>query len=99
MKIENCPFYEGIDTCNITKCDKNILGMCAKKGSKNHPEIRHRTNFERFKLMGVDELANFIDDITRHCANDDCDNCPLESAFPCDVFALTEWLKSEVEEE
>ena len=53
----NCNFYEGIDTCKEQKCDKNIMGMCTKKGSKNYPNVPHRTYFEKLKLMNIDELA------------------------------------------
>ena len=56
----NCNFYEGIDTCKEQKCDKNIMGMCTKKGSKNYPDVPHRTYFEKLKLMNIEQLSGFL---------------------------------------
>lgn len=58
--------------------------------------LRQKTNNDRLNEMSIKDKANFIDDITRHCANDECERCPLEKAQPCDVFSITQWLESEV---
>ena len=46
--------------------------MCTKKGSKNYPDVPHRTYFEKLKLMNIDELAkqlaiNELNTITQVC--------------------------------
>ena len=90
-RILSMPTHNSVTKDMMLECIKFLYGQMYEESDKI-------TYFDRIKMMSVDELANFIDDITRHCANDYCDNCPLESAFPCDVFALIEWLNSEVTE-
>ena len=87
----NCNFYEGIDTCKEQKCDKNIMGMCTKKGSKNYPDVPHRTQFERIKLMSVDEIAEFLNSTTGQIALKLNDKYVLN-----DKASLRLWLESEV---
>lgn len=91
----NCNFYEGIDTCKEQKCDKNIMGMCTKKGSKNYPDVPHRTNFERIKLMNIDEMAELIStgNVCCQCVyeNENCTNKSCREGHK-------KWLLSDVEE-
>lgn len=89
-----CEFKEGIDECHETKCDKNIMGMCAKKGSKNYPDIPKRTNFEKIKLMNIDELAEFMSNQLVVCPLNDYVCEPCEYCDDC----IKRWLESEVEE-
>lgn len=59
--------------------------------------LKKYTNNDRINEMSIKDKSNFIDDVTRHCANDECERCPLEKAQPCDVFSITQWLESEAE--
>lgn len=77
---------------------KGVCADCRSGEEKKRSLLKRYTNFDKIKDMSVGELANFIDDITRHCTNDNCENCPLEKAQPCDVFAIREWLEREADE-
>ena len=104
----NCPFYEGIDACNVTGCNYNILGGCFKKGSANYDKardsIKPKTYFEKIKAMDIDDMTDFfshIDDC-QFCAFRDTDCCwsPNEERNPEHTCyeGFKEWLESEVEE-
>lgn len=56
---KSCPFTEGIRECKEASCYHNILGGCFKKGSGYNENGEHKdfNNFERMKLMNIDELA------------------------------------------
>lgn len=56
---ESCPFTEGIRECKEASCYHNILGGCFKKGSGYNENGEHKdfNNFERMKLMNIDEFA------------------------------------------
>lgn len=76
---------------------KELCAKCRNKAKERMSLLKPYTNFDRINDMSVEEKANFIDDITRHCANDECEHCPLNGAQPCDVFSITQWLESEAE--
>lgn len=42
--------------------------------------LKKYTNNDRINEMSIKDKANFIDDVTRHCANDECERCPLEKS-------------------
>lgn len=71
---------------------------CTEPKEKKVSLLKPYTNNDRINDMSIEEKANFIDDITRCCANDECEHCPLNEAQPCDVFSITQWLESEVTE-
>lgn len=72
--------------------------MLKEPEKENISLLKRRTNNDRINEMSIEEKANFFDDITRYCANDECERCPLKKAQPCDVFSITQWLESEAEE-
>ena len=99
---EKCQFTEGIDTCKLTECSKNIMGMCTKKGSKNYPDVPHRTQFERIKLFDIDEMAEFL---TRKTKCVFCDDETMQEKTDCaslkectEYCKWKQWLQSEVTE-
>lgn len=55
------------------------------------------TNLEKIRAMSVEELAEFIVDITDTCKEEDCRHCPI-GIIPCKVVDVENWLESEVEE-
>lgn len=102
---DNCPFIEGTNTCKLTECSKNIMGMCTKKGSKNYPDVPHRTNFEKLKLMNIDEFAkqmavNEFNTLVQFCKfmNIQYDKEQLIVLLPERTAEWKKLLESEVEE-
>lgn len=57
---KECKFTDGIDICELKECSYNILGMCTKKGSKNHSATKPFTNFQKIKMMNVDEMVEHL---------------------------------------
>lgn len=55
------------------------------------------TNYEYIKNMNTDELAYFIDRVTKACVYESCENCPI-NINDCDEINIKNWLESEVTE-
>ena len=54
---------------------------------------------EKIKNMSVDEMADFLDEITRNCMSSEaeCKSCPLRSSsWICDRQTIIEKLKEDV---
>ena len=61
------------------------------------------TNYQMIKNMSIDDLADFIEDMSAHCMGMDCEDCPigkyyasLDPAFKgivCSPKIIKEWLK------
>ena len=95
----NCLFYEGIDKCTEKECYNNILGMCVKKGSANNKVVKPFTNFQHLKMLNVDEMAEFLDGLTKECGSRECGNCPLNiDDEECSKKTIKKWLESEFEQ-
>lgn len=103
---ESCPFTEGIRECKEASCYHNILGGCFKKGSGYNENGEHKdfNNFERIKLMNIDELAKFLEEVNSSSCAMICSRIPSE----CNYANLThegrvaycfnsikQWLESE----
>jgi hypothetical protein len=63
------------------------------------------TNFEKINSMSVEEMAEFINNLSARCITSDCDNCPLQEnnqditrCVDCDDSTILKWLENEVEE-
>lgn len=58
------------------------------------------TNYERIKLMSVEELKNLLNDITFYCRYDECNKCPFsfyKNDYWCGDEPIKKWLESEEE--
>lgn len=53
-----------------------LVAECRNKAKERMSLLKPYTSFDRINDMSVEEKANFIDDITRHRANDECEHCP-----------------------
>ena len=63
------------------------------------------TNFQMIKNMSVEEMAEFMDDMSANCLSGDCVTCPIGkyhavkvsdyAGEPCDPKIIQEWLKSD----
>ena len=55
------------------------------------------TNFEMLKNMPSNFFAEFLFKISAHCADGNCDGCPLENTSFCESDGITAWLDAEVD--
>lgn len=58
------------------------------------------TNYEKIKQMTVENMTEFLNDITFFCRYDECDKCPInkyKSDVGCGDETIKNWLKQEAE--
>lgn len=61
------------------------------------------TNYQMIKNMSIDDLADFIENISAHCVGSDCEDCPIGEYYAsldptskgevCSPKVIKEWLK------
>lgn len=97
MKCENCG-YENVEI--ITKQIGYSCGHCGRN-TELMEELRPKTNFDRIHAMNMEELAEWLADVTDSCLDcgysQELKKCPF---IYCriDSKAFLDWLQSEVEE-
>ena len=51
---------------------------------------------QKIKSMGTEQLADFLNDVTRECSASDCKACPLNNGYwICDRQSILERLREE----
>lgn len=57
------------------------------------------TNYQRLQQMTVEELANFLDEVTLACSDHYCKECPVNqfnnNAGMCNCQSFKDWLEEE----
>lgn len=78
---------EGRQVCKSCETEGQRMGLLSK------PAVV--TNFDRIRAMSVEQLAEFIDEVTDCCSDGWlCHKCPIRVGS-CDKESFIDWLKQE----
>lgn len=108
-RCENCPIQDDCHNYDFFYLEKQALDLIKRQQSEikelrwfiktDNKVVKPFTNFQHLKMLNVDEMAEFLDGLTKECGSRECGNCPLNiDDEECSKKTIKKWLESEFEQ-